>query len=266
MKKEANRKKASEESYRKAKAEMDEWLEKRQRWLNSKNCTDYVWKCASRFRHEWKGREGELFKIIWRGVGISEEKVEEPRIVSEEESEEWARDHYLNHLLPKELASLPKKPNKGRIRVDRNASDDLKKKISEIQIVEATEYSEALMCRLFKIDPKQVVFRQKGKTTLDREKFLRAHRGLGKIFTDENWRILRNWKFPCEPQMHNEEMHGLEKMRGDKPLRVLGYIGSHPTPTERKRAMDKYRQKVIRLCLRPPATKNVGNLQKRAIS
>ena len=165
MKKEANRKKASEESYRKAKAEMDEWLEKRQRWLNSKNCTDYVWKCASRFRHEWKGREGELFKIIWRGVGISEEKVEEPRIVSEEESEEWARDHYLNHLLPKELASLPKKPNKGRIRVDRNASDDLKKKISEIQIVEATEYSEALMCRLFKIDPKQVVFRQKGKTT-----------------------------------------------------------------------------------------------------
>lgn len=251
MNSETDRKKAIGEMWKKFKAEQDEWWGKKQNFLKSHACTDLVWKCASRLRHEWKGREGELFRIIWRSVGIPEEKAEEPRIASETESEEWATSYIRDHLLSAELASLPKKPNKGRIKADKNASPKLKKAIAKIQVVEPTEYSEALFYRLFNLDPKKAVFPQKGKKALNREKFLRAYRGLGEITTGENWRILRNWKYPCEPQMQSKEMHGLEKMSGDKPLEVLGYIGSNPTPAQLKRARDKYRQKLVRLGLRP---------------
>jgi hypothetical protein len=118
------------------------------------------------------------------------------------------------------------------------------------------EYTEALVYRLFGLDPQQVPFKKEGQLKgFDRKKFMRAYRRLGSLFSDENWRILVNWKYPCEPQMENTENHGLEKMNGDKPLEVLGLIGQNPTPTQLKNARDKYRQRLNRLGLRSSATK-----------
>lgn len=223
--------------------------------------TEAVWREASKFRHIWEGREDELFEKIREAMGVAKkEPPQTPQISSKEEAIDWARNYLIEKLIPQEIARLPKVPLEGKIEYEGDAAPQLKEKLSKIEVPVADEYSEALIYRLFGIDPQTAFFKRDAQSKgFERKKFMRAYKGLGRLFENENWRILVNWKYPCEPQMESEEMCGLEKMRGDKPLKVLGLIGEGSTPAQIKRARDLYRQRLNRLGLRPTpqATKNV---------
>lgn len=228
--------------------------------------TEAVWKEASKFRHIWEGREDELFRKIREAMGApTKELPQTPQISSKEEAIEWARNYLIEKLIPQEIARLPKVPFEGKIEFEGDVAPQFREKLSKMEVPVADEYSEALIYRLFGIDPKQAFFKKDAQSKgFERKKFMRAYKGLGRLFDNENWRILVNWKYPCEPQMESEGMCGLEKMQGDKPLKALGLVGESSTPAEIKRARDLYRQRLNRLGLRSPlrATKNVPKEQK----
>lgn len=226
--------------------------------------TEAVWREASRFRHDWKGKEEELFARVREAKGLVEkEPTKTPQVSSKAEAEEWAKSYLIDKLIPKEIAKLPKAPFEGKIDFEGDVSPQFREKLLKIQVPVADEYTEALIYRLFGGDPRQAPFKKEGQSKgFDRKKFIRAYQRLGSLFSDENWRILVNWKYPCEPQMENKECHGLERMGGDKPLEVLGLVGQNPSATERKNAWDKYRQRLNRLGLRSSATKKVPKAPK----